>query len=523
MEKWLFWGLIEASTVLFAVATYFSWRAWNIYKQPTTENKTDPTNTKVDETELEAPQENPASPAEVADAFMQYIDQHINVALDKLEAIRETPNKYLQTRNKLKLWGTILKAQKAMFMNNKQDDPLPILQRFLSSVLDAVTKESQNTVRIESLKTMLAEISRNIQSATKEVAQKISSLEQQKIIQSELRTTLSQKDKVMSNIQAKEDELKELNRFVKKSRQLIQDLKTSLANTNNQELISFSETFNATQQQTERNTDYDDYHSLKKLTALSKRQQIVIDQLKASLRSSKSKKHSEEDKESQALALKKMMKLTEESDSLIQQLENEISNENLTIEGMKNKLSQKEEKIKQLELKIKDSDSSVSESLKSNSQQKTATLNTYKTNMNNANHLTEEHVQQQASDVEQLERLLKESETCVALLTNELSSVEEENIKLLQQVGGISQQQANDNKEQNDEASFKRLNDEISMLEKEINKLNISLLESPAPNNYDTIKAQFKSKELELQRLEFAHSDLEKKYLKAVENKEAND
>lgn len=523
MDKWLFWGLVEGSTILFAITVYFSWCSWKLYKRSNTpeespeENAYTKPNVDIDPLQTENRVVN-------SDSFIQYIDQHITVALDKLEALRQDPEKQSPARNKYKLWGTLLKAQRAMFLHDKQLEPLPILQRFLSTVLDAVTKESKNGERIDSIKLALSDVAEEVRTLSQEVASNITSLEQQKTIQEEIRSSLSRKNQVLASIDIKENELKELNLFLKESRQTISKLKASLAKGKNSDLVKFSEEFDFQYHAPEKSTDYADYQSLKQLTSLSRRQQIVIDQLKISLRSSKKRNHAKEDQESQAVALQRLMRLSDESNSLIQQLENEVKSENLTIEGMKNKLSQKEEKIKELETKIKESDSSFSDSLKTHTLQKTQTLNTYKSNISNSSHLnlSEDFLKQQTSEVEQLERLLSESETCVTLLGNELSSAEEENINLLKQVEAISGQVSSLGNNQDSSDKLEKINNDISQLQKTISKLNISLLNSPTPNNFDTIKARFDTKKMELDRLEFAHADLEKKYLKALQNKEAS-
>ncbi|MCU7369330.1 hypothetical protein PEC18_00005, partial [Paucibacter sp. O1-1] len=95
---------------------------------------------------------------------------------------------------------------------------------------------------------------------------------------------------------------------------------------------------------------------------------------------------------------------------------------------------------------------------------------TYKSNISNSSHLnlSEDFLKQQTSEVEQLERLLSESETCVTLLGNELSSAEEENINLLKQVEAISGQVSSLGNNQDSSDKLEKINNDILQLQKTI-------------------------------------------------------
>jgi len=64
-----------------------------------------------------------------------YLDLQINFAAASI-----IPGKVNQNEiNRLKIWGTVLKAERAILLNQASENPKPILNKFLSDLLNALS------------------------------------------------------------------------------------------------------------------------------------------------------------------------------------------------------------------------------------------------------------------------------------------------------------------------------------------------------------------------------------------------
>ncbi|MGP3372550.1 hypothetical protein ACTVFP_22960, partial [Escherichia coli] len=83
-----------------------------------------------------------------------YLDLQINFAANSITPRTNEPYKV----NQLKIWGTILRAERAILLNQASDQPRPILNRFLSSLIYALSAPKLQTTNTEELQQSLKEM-----------------------------------------------------------------------------------------------------------------------------------------------------------------------------------------------------------------------------------------------------------------------------------------------------------------------------------------------------------------------------
>ncbi|RUM51666.1 MAG: hypothetical protein DSY85_11440, partial [Marinomonas sp.] len=125
-------------------------------------------------------------------------------------------------------------------------------------------------------------------------------------------------------------------------------------------------------------------------------------------------------------------------------------------------------------------------------------------------------ISEQEKEVLNLEQMLKESETCVQLLAQELESAETENVALRERIERQTKDKRNSTNAEDmpkELLELEALREEHRDLVGQIQHMKGSLLNQVSGSTEKTLRNEYNKKSLELDRLQLAYSDLERKYL----------
>ena len=150
MAKWLIWTLLEASTLLLIANIVVFWISRGVQKTTATATTKKP---EKNETSNLSPQ-NPIEQASVYKGLAHFLDRQIHYAADSMNKTGLESHEI----NRVKVWGTILKAERAILLNQASDQPTPILNRFLSSLLYALSSPKLQSTNIDELQASLKEM-----------------------------------------------------------------------------------------------------------------------------------------------------------------------------------------------------------------------------------------------------------------------------------------------------------------------------------------------------------------------------
>jgi len=418
MSKWLIWTLLELNTFFFLASLVFLWLSYSLKK-------------KIKSALEENPQKNPIELSEKDKEVISYkrlasfLDKQINFAA---KIIRPESNNHHET-NTIKLWGTILRAERAIILNQASETPTPILTRFLSTLLYALFSQKLQMANTNELNQSLKAMETELFQTAELLIVKESLTKNQLSLNEDLRNNIDRANRRLAQLRSKQKEKQRLELEINELQKKIKNLEE------NQIKLTINLPDVQSLNKNDRKTSFKQVDSL---NHLSDRQRIVIDQLKNEMKKASSNQSSYDLVESQKIAIAKMERISQESQTLITQLETELETSNLTIASLKNDINVKDEKLAVIEKRLSSSNETAIGNLQTLNVNKKETLTSLRNDLSSAlESRSSESLIKQEKDTQMLERLLQESETCVTLLVQELETAEEVNQKLKQKVDAL--------------------------------------------------------------------------------------
>ncbi|SBS31765.1 hypothetical protein MAQ5080_02060 [Marinomonas aquimarina] len=504
MEKGILWLLLEAATIMTVAALWFIWRGVVLYKKaPKKGHDGDTENTSST---------SPAAAAAAADdnepppfkALAQELEGQAHQTADILKSNRDSDD--LDQITRLKLWGTLVKAERAILLNEESKRPKPILNRFMASIITSLEKVKSRNLSQHSLSKTLQDIDEEFVQASELLISKEELMYNQRELHQELHESIDHAKQKLNKLKVKENELERLKLELEKQRQQIHKLE-------HHDSHSAGPFASHTPQEQDTEPHYSTRH-LYQLERLSKRQQAIIEHLQAQLKDSESELGQQQEQDAQQIALSRMERLSQESTSLITQLQTELDNANVDIDTLKQDISEQELQLKAMDAQIKAAEGGLLGEFQTLTSNKRDTLEALLDDFASIKPDDKEQVEpfsHQEKEVLNLEQILKESETCVQLLAQELESAEAENNSLRaqieQELKGKGRAQAQEMGELN------ALREENQDLVTEVRDLKDQIVNQVSESNEKTLRNEYNKKSLELDRLQLAYSDLERKYL----------
>jgi chromosome segregation ATPase len=267
-----------------------------------------------------------------------------------------------------------------------------------------------------------------------------------------------------------------------------------------------------TAQKQEKQSRSDSYKQISSLSNLSSRQQMVIDQLKIEIEKASKNNNSQGAVEAQKVAIAKMARMSEESQSLIAQLENELETSNLSIVSLRQDISAKDVRLAEMERQLNQSNETAIGNLQTLNANQKETLGSLRSDLDSAlETMSSESLIEQDKDTKMLERLLQESETCVTLLAQELETAEDTNQELREKVANLTVDGGKSTSSQSKPLIEQR--ERNKKLAQQTTELKEKLLDMATNKDFQALRVVYNKRSLECDRLQLAFSDLEIKYL----------
>ncbi|MFT2099217.1 hypothetical protein ACMUMQ_12735 [Marinomonas sp. 2405UD66-6] len=504
MPKWLIWTLLELTTFLMLANLTFLWLSHRLNKDIQKQEQ-EP----VDSKDSEA---NNTASADLSDntkvfkRLAHFLDQQISHAAAMLSPKQENQHE----TNTLKLWGTILRAERAIVLNQASEQPKPILNRFLANLLYAISTAKLQTADPEELQQNLKDMEDEFFQSSELLITKESLSKNQMLLNEDLRNNIDRANKRIKQmgikiaeqqrLQIEIDELQRKIKALEATQKLHADdfpeIQAHLHETQNQKAHTKSATFK----------------QISSLNNLSNRQQMVIEQLKIKIDQARKSQGSGDGIESQKIAIAKMERLAEESQTIILQLEAEMETSNLSITSLRQDINAKDEKLAELEKMLSRSNETAIGNLQNLHASRKETLGSLRDDLNIAlESNSSENLIEQDKDTKMLERLLQESETCVTLLAQELETAEEENNQLKVKVNALAKTSSGETPQEHRELLEQR--EKNRTLVEQTTNLKNQLLNSKSSKDLQGLRVEYNKKSLECDRLQLAFADLEMKYL----------
>lgn len=508
MEKWILLGLLEAATVMAVASLWLLWRAYKLRKSPPSKDESD--TEQAEATQSMTAAETQAAPATDDDnpyrAFALELEAQANQAADHLKSLRDSDD--LESVTQYKIWGTLAKAERAIILNNSTEQPQAILNRFMASIIHTLDNIQNKQIDKSKLQSSIADLDQEFMQASELIISKETLIDNQKELHAELQASIEFASQKVKRMGIKDTELQRLTVELKKLQEQVKEME-SHSDHSHQILAPDNHDNNDASPSSQHHSS----HHLKQLERMSQRQQAIIEHLQAEL--SDESGNNEKDNDARQVALDRMERLSLESQSLIDQLQTELESTNLSIDSLRTEVSQKEKQIKALDEKLRSADASVMTEYQSLNSDKQSALEEILGDIEtwNQNNAPEDTLQKQITEISKLEQMLRESETCVQLLVQELETAEMDNNKLRKEV----EQQT---KAARSALSTSDSNSPIAQLEK-TRSHNRTLLDQVSEIKDEMIhqvdskalRNEYNKKSLELDRLQLAYSDLERKYL----------
>jgi hypothetical protein len=505
MSKWLIWALLELSTFLLLANCIFLWLSRslvkkNIKKQSDT---TPPQKAQEDTDEIDD--------SKVYKGLAHYLDLQINFAASSI-----VPGKLDQHEiNRVKIWGTVLKAERAILLNQVSEKPKPILNRFLSSLLYALSAPKLQTTNPEELHQNLKEMEEEFFQAAEILITKESLLKNQALLNEDLRKNIERATKRIKQLGIKKAEQQRLETEIDNLQKKIKKLEQKqFEHTGSSTEFNLQIPTAQTQEKAIRNASFKQILSL---SSLSDRQKMVIDQLKNEIDKAHKNNNSHAALEAQKVAVTKMERMSEESQAVILQLEAELETSDLSIASLTQDISIKDAKLAELEKQLSRSNETAIGNLQALSINKKEALGSLRDGLNTAlESMSTDSLIEQDKDAKMLERLLHESETCVTLLAQELETAENTNNQLKQKLETHSLSDSNSLRSQSKPLAEQR--EKNRQLAQATTELKNKLSKMVSSKDYQALRVRYNKKSLECDRLQLAFSDLEMKYLGTLNN-----
>tara|TARA_R110001606_G_scaffold53317_1_gene131542 strand:+ start:23038 stop:24552 length:1515 start_codon:yes stop_codon:yes gene_type:complete len=499
MSKWLIWALLELSTFLLLANGVFLWLSHSLAKK------------KLEKHSSVSPKEtlDPTDGIDDSNSYKglaHYLDLQINFAANSIVPGKLDPHEI----NRLKIWGTVLKAERAILLNQVSEKPKPILNRFLSSLLYALSAPKLQTTNPEELHQNLKEMEDEFFQATEILITKESLSKNQTLLNEDLRKNIDRATKRLKQLEIKKAEQQRLKIEINDLQEKIKKLEQKQS-----DHTGSSSEFNLqipTAQKQEKAIRNASFKQISSLSSLSDRQKMVIEQLKSEIDKAYKNNNTYAAIEAQKVAITKMERMSKESQVLILQLEAELETSNLSITSLRQDISVKDAKLAELEKQLSKSNETAIGNLQVLSANKKETLGSLRDGLNTAlENMSSVSLIEQDKDAKMLERLLQESETCVTLLAQELESAENTNNELKQKIETLGLSGAHGSRSQSKPLIKQReINRQLAQSTTELKK---KLSEMISSKDYQTLRVTYNKKSLECDRLQLAFSDLEMKYL----------
>ena len=500
MSKWIIWTILEVTTVLFIANMLFLWLNRSIKKkkeqQDTQEQSPSSDMVEVENTETE----------DVSyKAFAQFLDKQISHAAASIKPDAMEPHQVTT----LKIWGTVLQAERAIVLNQVSDKPKPILARFLSSLLYALTTPKLQTSDPEELHQNLKQMEDEFYQTSELLITKETLSKNQSKLNDDLRKSIDNAIAKLQKLKVKKNEQVRLQKEADTLRKRIARLEELKDETLDESLKVITKP-NKHEPSPHVNRTAS-YKQIVSLNNLADRQKLVIEQLRNELEHAKKHQTSNDTIESQKVAVNKLERMSQESQSLVMQLENELKNTDLSIESLREDISAKDKRLNEMEQQLSNKNQTAFGNLKDLAGSKKETLGSLKDDLSDAMAgNNSENLMQQEKDAQALERLLQESETCVTLLAQELEMAEEKNNELKQQVDSVILQNSDLGSKSIPLMQEKERNRKLAQATTQLkDQLNTHVSEK----DYQELRVSYNKKSLEYDRLQLAYSDLEMKYL----------
>ncbi|GGN26288.1 MULTISPECIES: hypothetical protein [Marinomonas] len=497
MQKWLIWMLIELSTLLLLGSLIFLWLSHTLGKKIEQEKK------RVAETTNDFTISNES-------VYYKRLAHYINTQI-QFAANAISPGKTsVHETNKLKIWGTLLKAERAILLNQVSDRPKPILNRFLSSLLYALSATKLQTAKPDELQQNLKDMESEFFQTAELLITKESLTKRQALLNEDLRKNIGRTQKRVQQLDMKQEEQKRLETEINQL-----TIKIKLLEHCRSENLSLSSDFNLEipiAQTIEKKIRDESFKQISSLNSLSNRQKMVIDQLKSEIKKAQKDGNTTNSLEAQKVAIAKLQRISDESQMLILQLELELKTSNLSIISLKEDISAKDAKLAEIERQLASSNETAIGNLKVLNANKKETLDSLRDELNTAleNRSTDSLIEQD-KDTKMLERLLHESETCVTLLAQELDIAEDTNDQLKQKIERLAlSKNMVSSKLSRPLFEQRERNRQLVLITTELKN---KVLKMASNKDYQALRVSYNKKSLECDRLQLAFSDLEMKYL----------
>ena len=506
MEKWILWGLLEASTVMVVAALWLLWRAYALRNKQQSGDTSAQTETATTDETVSNDDTSINNDGPSYKLFAKKLEQQANTAADQLVALRTSDD--IDTVTQYKIWGTLAKAERAIILNDTSDHPQSILNRFMASIINTLQTIQSKRIDKRKLQSNLKDLDEEFIQASELLISKEELIKNQQALHEELKLSIDHTTKRITKMGVKATELQHLTMELKKLQDQVKQLEGHTKHSDQyKEPVSSRPTHE---------TEHHSSSHLKQLERLSQRQQAIIEHLQAELKDSKG--GSKEDKEQVRLqALQRMDRLAQESSSLIDQLQAELNSANLSIESLRNEVSAKDQQIQALDEKLKSAESNVMTEYQSLNSTKQLALEEILGDIENwsENNTSSSVLDDQTKEIGKLEQMLRESETCVQLLVQELETAEMDNNTLRKQIEQARRTQTENNTSDQAQplAQLQALRDTNRSLVQQVHELKEQVVDNVSGTSEKALRNEYNKKSLELDRLQLAYSDLERKYL----------
>ncbi|KZM40478.1 hypothetical protein OA92_07665 [Marinomonas sp. SBI22] len=512
--KLLVWTLIEIITLLVFSGSLLIWFKRRLEKDNEPENtpsgNTDPVST--DDQPEQAIKTNQSDDSSLKD-LKRFIQNQILFAkklLSKTE-LREDPKKVML----IKLWGTLLKAESRVLDTPDKAETDKILQQQLSKILTNIFSANKENEETKALKKKLAKLMEEANQSNEVLKLKEELEKAQSAIKKELLIQIEKLEKNLNRLKVKQREHNNLEQTLASAEKNVNQLKQALQNLEHNN--EFDEIISSKQEDTtDINSDHAKHKANKQISALNqiaKRQEIVIDLLREKLSNTEKSSELEFDG-SQEIAIGRIEQLIKESDNLILQLENELNTTNLSINSLKSEIEQKSKKLVEKEKQLSIAKKTAANSFIESTKNQQSHVDDMKNHLSNPpeNDIMQGLILEQQKESDTLERLLKESETCVTLLESELETARKNNAEMLNTIKTVNPDFGRDSSDDVNN-KFQQLENIHQQLLTEHSQVKQQLLASIDQDETGELRNEFNRKNLELDRLQLAIIDLEKKQI----------
>lgn len=512
--KVLFWTLIELTTLFVFSGGIFIWLKYRLPKKPQQNNAS------TDNPETE-PENTPALMQ--ADVGSDYEDPSQTLKRLLHKQLQQAAKQFSRAKDQnksnklltLKLWGTLLKAENKVLDTPDKKETEAILKQDLSSILQNIFDSKKDSAGLKELEQKLETLIKTANKSNEVLRLKTELEKAQNVIKKELLIQVSNLEDALGRFSIKRHELAHLELTLANAVTNFEQLKKTLAHLEQEhefeQVISQKASASSTQEMNKDLTKHTANKKIKSLNQIASRQQVVIDLLREKLQEANQEELINID-ESQEVAIKRIEQMIRESDSLILQLENELSSTSLSINTLKSDINIKSQQLINAENQLSSAKKTASGSFRESAKNQQSQVDDMRQQFNLVpkNNQLQSLIQEQQKESDTLERLLNESETCVTLLENELDSAKSANKELIHTIETVDPN-FREEAESSSNNKFQQLESQHQILMAEHSQAKQQLLASIADDKETTLRNEFNRKNLEIDRLQLAIVDLEKK------------